>query len=278
MLRLSYITNDPEVALIAEEAGVDWIFVDWEYRGKSERQAGRDTVVSRHSADDLARIRKAVTKAKILVRINPLGSWTSREIDQAVNLGADFVMLPYFSTVEEVDSFIELLDGRAKAFLLLETLAAIDNLSRIVRCGNVEYVHVGLNDIHIQRQTRFMFEFLADGGVDKVANILHAAGIPFGFGGIAKIGALKPPAERILAEHYRLGSSGVILSRSFHSPDKSRPVEPTKQVFISEVAIFRATELEISRQKRSFFQENKVIVERQINEVAESIGSSIDGR
>ena len=39
--------------------------------------------------------------------------------------------------------------------------------------------------------------------------------MPFGFGGIARIGDGMLPAEKILAEHIRLGSSSVILSRTF---------------------------------------------------------------
>ena len=46
-LKLMYITNSEDVAHIAEEAGVDRIFVDMEYIGKTDRQGGMDTVQSR---------------------------------------------------------------------------------------------------------------------------------------------------------------------------------------------------------------------------------------
>ena len=39
-LNLMYITNNPQVALIAEKSGVDRIFVDMEYIGKPLRQGG----------------------------------------------------------------------------------------------------------------------------------------------------------------------------------------------------------------------------------------------
>ena len=44
-LKLMYITNRPEVAQIAESAGVDRIFVDLEYIGKAQRQGGMDTAI-----------------------------------------------------------------------------------------------------------------------------------------------------------------------------------------------------------------------------------------
>ena len=63
MLKLMYITNDPEIASIAENAGVDRIFVDMEYIGKSDRQGGMDTVQSFHTVEDVKRIRKAIKKS-----------------------------------------------------------------------------------------------------------------------------------------------------------------------------------------------------------------------
>lgn len=44
MLKLMYITNDPEVAVIAENAGVDRVFIDMEYIGKNIRQGGMDHI------------------------------------------------------------------------------------------------------------------------------------------------------------------------------------------------------------------------------------------
>ena len=46
MLKLMYITNQPKIAKIADENGVDRIFVDLEKIGKQERQGGMDTVQS----------------------------------------------------------------------------------------------------------------------------------------------------------------------------------------------------------------------------------------
>ena len=46
MLKLMYITNQPEIAKIADKNGVDRIFIDLEKIGKRERQGGMDTVQS----------------------------------------------------------------------------------------------------------------------------------------------------------------------------------------------------------------------------------------
>ena len=63
-LKLMYITNRPDVAVIAERNGVDRIFVDMEYIGKAERQGKMDTVQNHHTVEDIKRVRAAITVAR----------------------------------------------------------------------------------------------------------------------------------------------------------------------------------------------------------------------
>ena len=60
-LKLMYITNKTDIALIAEHAGVDRIFVDMEYIGKAKRQGGMDSVQNHHTVDDVKAIRGVLT-------------------------------------------------------------------------------------------------------------------------------------------------------------------------------------------------------------------------
>ena len=121
-----YITNRPEVAKIAEAAGVERIFVDMEYLWKADRQGGMNTVQNCHTTEDVKRLRAVLTKAELLTRINPIheamdGIVSSKEeIDGVIEAGTDIIMLPYFKTAEEVRTFIRLVDGRARTMLLLE--------------------------------------------------------------------------------------------------------------------------------------------------------------
>ncbi|MDE5587289.1 MAG: aldolase, partial [Bacilli bacterium] len=71
-LNLMYITNNPAIAKIAEEAGVDWIFIDMEFIGKDNRQGGLDTVQNHHTIEDIRKVKDNLSKAKVLVRINPI--------------------------------------------------------------------------------------------------------------------------------------------------------------------------------------------------------------
>lgn len=129
MLKLMYITNDPAVARIAVDAGVDRIFIDMEVLGKAERQGGMDTVQSHHVPADIAAVRSAIgDQAEIMARVNPLNPDSQAEINAAVANGADVIMLPMWRTAEDLRQLVQMVGCRAKVMPLLETDTAADNL------------------------------------------------------------------------------------------------------------------------------------------------------
>ena len=272
-IRLMFITRDPEVGKIAQRAGIDWIFVDLEYRGKDIRQANRDTVISAHTIADVAAIRSVIKQSKLLVRINPLGPWSKDEINDVISAGADIIMLPFFKRAIEVKEFISFVDKRAETCLLVETMAAVKNINSILSIDGIDYLHIGLNDLHIERGTTFMFEFLSDGSMDELAEHIKRKNIPFGFGGMARIGELIPPAECILAEHYRLGSSGVILSRHFCNSSKFENYQKLEESVISGVRSIRELEEELLKKPAEFFEKNRLDVNNYIAQLVASIQS-----
>ena len=248
MLKLMYITNKPEIALIAEKSGVNRIFVDMEYIGKSDRQGGMDTVQSNHTIDDVRKIRQVLNKAELLVRVNPIHSATQsylssqEEIEQVIESGADIIMLPFFKTIEEVKNFLEFVGGRVRTMLLLETPESVEILDEILELPGIDEIHIGLNDLSLGYNKKFMFELLADGTVEQICNIIKMKGLPFGFGGIAALGKGKLPAERIIAEHYRLHSSIAILSRSFCNTDIITNLDEVERIFLNGISDIRKFE------------------------------------
>ena len=138
-----YITNRPEVAHIAELSGVDRIFVDLETIGKQERQGGMDTVQSHHTLDDVAVVGNSIDRAELLVRSNPIHPGSRAEIDTIVSNGADVIMLPYFKTVNEAAKFIDLVAGRAKTSLLVETAEAVEQIDAILSLEGIDEIHIG---------------------------------------------------------------------------------------------------------------------------------------
>jgi hypothetical protein len=99
--------------------------------------------------------------------------------------------------------------------------------------------------VHLAYKMHFMFELLADGAVEKLCNKIAEKGIPYGFGGIARVGELIPPAESIIAEHYRLGSTMVILSRSFCNTGLIKDEKQISDIFSSGVKAIRDFEAEL---------------------------------
>jgi hypothetical protein len=275
-----YITNDIKIGKIAESAGVDWIFVDLEYIGKEKRQANRNTVISAHTIEDIKNMRAAISKSELLVRINPLGEYSKEEIENVINAGADIVMLPFFKTKEEVKTFLKYVNDRVKTCLLVETMSAVEIIDEILELKGIDFIHIGLNDIHIERQTNFMFEFLADGYIDILAEKIKKKEIPFGFGGMSKIGTeLKPSPQRLLAEHYRTDSTGVILARSFVKDiGEYDSLDMFKNNFIKSVTDIRDYEKELQNKPLSFFEENRVITKKEIYEVSRIIKNIKDNQ
>lgn len=110
---------------------------------------------------------------------------------------------------------MKMVGGRAKVCIMIETAAAMARLDKILAVPGVDELFIGLNDLHITMGLTFMFELLSGGLVEYIANKCNAAGMPFGFGGIARIGEGDLPSDNILGEHVRLGSTSVILSHTF---------------------------------------------------------------
>lgn len=243
-LKLMYITNQANIAKLAQDGGVDRIFIDLEVLGKEERQGHIDSVKSRHSLDDVSAVRKVLTTAELLVRINPIHENSQAEINEVIARGADIVMLPMFTTKAEVETFLRLVDGRAKTMLLLETKLAYENIHDILSCHGIDEVHIGLNDLHLCYGLTFMFQLVANGVVDDICRILRQHNIPYGFGGIGRIGYGLLPAEQILCEHCRLGSSMVILARAFLNTTNGTSMSDTEmgQYFADGVAMIRSYE------------------------------------
>ena len=261
-LKLMYITNRPDVAKIAEENGVDRIFVDMEYIGKAERQGKMDTVQNHHTIEDVRNVRAVLNKAELLVRLNPIHNATEEygssedEINAVIDAGADIVMLPYFKTIEEIHRFITAVNGRVKTMLLLETKEAVAITDVILTMKGIDEIHIGLNDLCISYGKTFMFELLTDGTVERLCRKMELANKFYGFGGIASLGRGMVPAEMIIKEHYRLGSHMAILSRSFCNINNFEELDAVEEIFYRGVREIRTLEKECGEHLK-YFSDNR---------------------
>lgn len=270
-LKLMYITNNPQIALIAINAGVDRIFVDLEMLNKEERQKNIDSVKSRHSFEDISKIKRIIGKADLLVRVNPIYSDSEVEISKAINAGASIVMLPMWKSVNEVRNFIAYVNRRARTCLLLETKEAVECIDEVLKIHGIDEIHIGLNDLHLSYNMTFMFELVANGTVEKLCNKIKARSIPYGFGGIAKLDEGLLPAHNIVAEHYRLNSSMTILSRSFCDTTNAFGLSTIEKEFNTEIVKLREYEKELSIKNQEFFSKNVQTIKDKTAQIVEII-------
>ena len=273
-LILFYITNNPEVALIAEKCGVDRIWIDLEVLGKEKRQHNMDTVKSHHTIDDISRIKPLLSQSELMVRINPWNVDSNNEINSVIDMGADIIMLPYWKTVDEVKGFLKTVRGRCKTSLLLETKEAVDCIDKILSIGGFDEIHIGLNDLHISYGLTFMFELLTNGLVDYLCEKFRNAGIPYGFGGIARLGGGLIPAERIIMEHYRLGSTRAILSRSFCDTSKVDSIEMIAKLFDENMKSLRNFEQSLKNVTEDELKKNRLEIISATDNIVKNLNKS----
>lgn len=270
-LELMYITNSPAVALIAEKNGVDRIWIDLETLGKEERQKNMNSVKSHHTLQDVEVISNILMKSECMVRINPWNENSVDEIEKVIAAGADRIMLPMWKTVEETDIFLKTVNRRIKTTLLLETKEAAESLDDVLRLPLVDEIHIGLNDLHLSYGLTFMFELLANGMVEQLCAKMKNAGIKYGFGGVARIGEGLLPAERVIMEHYRLGSTRAILSRSFCNTEEITDISEIEKFFAENMAQLRKYEATLKNAEETALLENANSIKQCVAEIVRRI-------
>ena len=270
-LELMYITNSPAVALIAEKNGVDRVWIDLETLGKEERQKNMNSVKSHHTLQDVETISNVLTKSECMVRINPWNENSLDEIEKVIVAGADRIMLPMWKTTNEVDAFLNAVNKRISTTLLLETKEAAECLAEILLHPLIDEIHIGLNDLHLSYGLTFMFELLSNGTVELLCKKMKKAGIKYGFGGVARLGEGMLPAERVIMEHYRLGSSRAILSRSFCNTEEITDIAEIEKVFSENVRILREYERTMSSKTEGEYMDNKSRILNAVTGIVEKI-------
>jgi hypothetical protein len=203
------------------DAGATGVVVDWERRGKRQRQVGADTQVNGDTPAQLAAVRDA-TPGRVRCRVNGWSDLAPAEIDLAVSLGADEVLLPMVRRPEEVDAALEVVAGRCGLGILIETTDAVRRAEELVS-RPVSRVYVGMNDLMIDRGRVCLFEALVDGTVDHLGAVASGAGLPFGVAGLTVPEGGHPIPCRLLAGGLAdAGASFTFLRRSFHADTAGR--------------------------------------------------------
>jgi 2-keto-3-deoxy-L-rhamnonate aldolase RhmA len=226
-MKLAYITKDPSRAMFAENSGVDRIFLDLERLGKAGRQAGQGLFLSNHQLEDIAPIRKVISRAQLMVRVDPIHPGSKQQITSVIDAGADLVMLPYFHRLDEAQTFLDVVGGRAETVLLVETRQAAAILDDLLLLPGLCEIHLGLNDLSLSLKKKFLFDLLVDGTIEGLCESLRRSGLPYGIGGLAALhrSDLSVPPELMLAYQVCLGATRGWLGRTFRDVPSSMLAE-----------------------------------------------------
>lgn len=275
MLQYFFITNRPGIGRIAEAYGVDRIWIDLETIGKAERQANYDTVKSHHTVEDIGVMKRALSTSKVMVRVNPIHENSAQEIEKVISQGADVVMLPYFKTLEECEIFLDMVNGRTRTSLLIETKEAESLVEKIAVLRDVDEIHIGLNDLCLSHGKKFLFEMVSEGNVERLAKVLQKTGKNWGFGGIGRLSVGKLPARYVLDEHYRVGSTAAILGRSFCDLRTVTDSKEIERIFCEGMAEVRKYEKKLMRLVQegnmAYFEESHAQLRKIVAQIAEGV-------
>lgn len=230
---LTLWTDDPVLAVQADGAGIDRIGPDFEVLDKERRQRGLGHRISAHRAEQLPAIRAALSHARLFARTNPVHAGSAAELERYAAAGIQVLMLPMFTSADEVARFVELVAGRVRVVLLLEQAAAFKQLDAILALDGVDEIHIGLNDLALSLGAPNRFGLLATPLLDDIAACVLGAGLPLGIGGIGRLGDTSVPVtpDLVYAQHARLGASAALIARSFFAPgiDLAAEVRRTRE-------------------------------------------------
>ncbi len=247
---LLLFTTNPAFARECLAAGIDAPMVDWETKGKHERQFRRDTEINSDGPADIQRLRN-VPSARVACRINAFGPWTPDEVEIAVASGATDLFLPMVSRVAEVDRFLGMIGGRARAGILIETLPACLQAPALARF-QLDAVYLGLNDLAIDRGSSSIFAPLCDGLALQVRQ--HFAQTRFGVGGLTLVDRGHPiPCRLLMAELQRLHCDFTFLRRSFKRDIAGRDIpQEIRRIRQCWTQLVARRPLDVERDHREF--------------------------
>ncbi|PZO76081.1 MAG: hypothetical protein DI629_16370 [Mesorhizobium amorphae] len=201
------------------DAGIARVLVDLEKLDKAQRQAGKQLHLSALDWDDVAAVRAVLPAGALMVRLDPLHENTRGQIDKAIDLGADRLMLPYFSSSDSVFRFCDLVAGRVPVVPLVERVAAVHDAPRLMESRAVAEFHVGMNDLAIDCGAASHLDLWTAPLIVDLAEEARRQRHAFGIGGVTdpRCSGLPIDPGWIIAQQARLGSSASLLGRHFRS-------------------------------------------------------------
>ena len=204
--------SNAELTEKCAESELTGMVVDWEKSSKRNRQSIYNTQINLHSTKELVEARR-IFKKEIICRVNGGSYLDVGEISRAIDLGADYIMIPMIKEIEDIEKALKAIDGRAKNVLMIETQESL-KLTPLLNQYPVDKVYIGLNDLAISRKSTNIFLPFIDGTVESLRKSIS---VDFGIAGLTHSDSGNPiPCHLIIQELKRLNCHFTFLRRSFY--------------------------------------------------------------
>jgi hypothetical protein len=235
-MQVLLFSHDIAYATAAVAGGVERVVVDWEWRGKHARQAGRDTQVNRGTPADLQAMRAAVGD-RVICRINNAPSVRLAECRLALEHGASEIWLPMVRDAAEIEDCLTAIDGRARLGVMVETREAM-RMGRELAQWPLSRAYIGLHDYRIDigagDDPRELFRPLVDGTIDRFRDDYPGA---IAFAGVTRPeGGAPIPQRLLLAAMARVRCAFGVARRGFLADVPLPAIAPALAAIAAEAA------------------------------------------
>lgn len=261
----AFTNNKSYIKALDQCEKLDTIFIDLEIIGKEKRQVGTNSLISKHTIEDIKICSSLLNNSFMGVRINPLNQNSKIEIEECIENGAEVLMLPMFNKVEEVDEILRIINNRCQLDLLFETPKSLEKINKFP-FQSIRFSHFGLNDLSIALNKKHMFEMFFTNLLKDSTEYLKKINHKFGIGGVGAIGSKPFSPKMIFTMHKILSSNRCILSRSFLSKiintDQSTAnkscIKNTEDLIKVWLGLKNLSYLEIEKNKSNFINLLKI--------------------
>jgi hypothetical protein len=197
------------LAAASEDAQPAAVAVDWE---RPDDRGERDRRPTAAQLTALAEVRE-VSPWPVVCRVNQVGPGTEEEVERAVDLGADEVLVPMVRREAEVERVLHAVRDRVGVGIMVETPEAAARAASLADLG-ICRAFVGLLDLALERETPSVFTALADGTVDRL--VAELASTAYGFGGLTDPARGYPlPARLLMGDIVRSGCAFAMMRNAF---------------------------------------------------------------
>ncbi len=218
-MRFALWTADLALARAALAAKIDMVGPDLEIIGKEARQAGTDSLISRHPVEVLADMRAAGVGPALFARCNPPAHALGAEIERLLDEGVRHLMVPMLRTPDEIAAVTRQVAGRARVIAMIEHADALPHVDAIAAVDGVDALYVGTNDLGATLGMHSRFGAMLPDVLEPIAAAAARYQRSFAFFGLGRAGdaSLPVPTELVFAEWARLNADFCLLARSFRA-------------------------------------------------------------